>query len=206
MNRKHKILILLCVSFLLVALNGCGMKADKPDAVAKGDESTVSVADDGIYLTLYMSNENSDTLEQENQGTVTEPEEDLTTTMVTSIAQDALSVETIVTEYNQLVIESIYGKTVTVNAVQEKGHSAWVDFDSASVKALEIEPGCEGMLFYNLARSIDENLGDIDEIYFTMDGNQDFQLGHLWFEANRPFYSGLVPSESEESTGTVSPE
>lgn len=74
------------------------------------------------------------------------------------------------------------------------------------MQALELEQGSEGMLFYNLARSIDENLGDIDEIYFTMDGNQDFQLGHLWFEASRPFYSGMIPSESEDNAGSIGPE
>ena len=41
---------------------------------------------------------------------------------------------------DRLVIESIYAKTVVINDVQEKDNKAWVDFDSASVKALEIEP------------------------------------------------------------------
>lgn len=204
---KRWSMILLCISFLLVALSGCGAKVAESDVVSQEEGSTASVADNSIYLTLYLLDENIEAEQgTENMPSESDLEGDMTTTMVTSIDKDALSVETIVAEYNQLVIESIYAKTVVINDVQEKDNKAWVDFDSASVKALEIEPGSEGMLFYNLARSIDENMGDIDEIYFTMDGNQDFQLGHLWFEADRPFYTGTLPSENEDGAGSIGPE
>ena len=187
--------------FLLVVLSGCGAAADETQPV-ENDENSVQVAEDSVYITLYMPAENS----QEEQGNGQSEEEAITTTMVTAVAEDALSVETIVAEYNQLVVESLCGNTFVVNEVKEDNHKAWVDFDSASLQALELEQGSEGMLFYNLARSIDENLGDIDEIYFTMDGNQDFQLGHLWFEASRPFYSGMIPSENEDNAGSIGPE
>lgn len=207
MNKKRWSTVLLCISFLLIVLSGCGAKAAESDILPQEEENAVSAADDSIYLTLYLSDKTIES-EEDTESTTSgsEPETDMTATMVTSVAADALSVETIVAEYNQLVIENLYGKTVVVNDVREKDNKAWVDFDSASVKALEIASGSEGMLFYNLARSIDENMGDIDEIYFTMDGNKDFQLGHLWFEASRPFYSGLAPSESEDGAGNVSPE
>ena len=39
-------------------------------------------------------------------------------------------------------------------------------------------------------RSIEENLGDVHSVYLTMDGGNDFRLGHLWFVAEEPFYSG----------------
>ena len=201
MKRKKWSALLLCLCFLLVVLSGCGAAADETQPV-ENDENSVQVAEDSVYITLYMPAENS----QEEQGNGQSEEEAITTTMVTAVAEDALSVETIVAEYNQLVVESLCGTTFVVNEVKEENHKAWVDFDSASLQALELEQGSEGMLFYNLARSIDENLGDIDEIYFTMDGNQDFQLGHLWFEASRPFYSGMIPSESEDNAGSIGPE
>ena len=191
MKRKKWSALLFCLCFLLVVLSGCGTAADETQPV-ENDENSVQVAEDSVYITLYMPAENS--------------QEAITTTMVTAVAEDALSVETIVAEYNQLVVESLCGNTFVVNEVKEDNHKAWVDFDSASLQALELEQGSEGMLFYNLARSIDENLGDIDEIYFTMDGNQDFQLGHLWFEASRPFYSGMIPSENEDNAGSIGPE
>lgn len=194
-----------CALILFVLSAGCferrGTAADETQPV-ENDENSVQVAEDSVYITLYMPAENS----QEEQGNGQSEEEAITTTMVTAVAEDALSVETIVAEYNQLVVESLCGNTFVVNEVKEDNHKAWVDFDSASLQALELEQGSEGMLFYNLARSIDENLGDIDEIYFTMDGNQDFQLGHLWFEASRPFYSGMIPSESEDNAGSIGPE
>ena len=201
MKRKKWSALLFCLCFLLVVLSGCGAAADETQPV-ENDENSVQVAEDSVYITLYMPAENS----QEEQGNGQSEEEAITTTMVTAVAEDALSVETIVAEYNQLVVESLCGNTFVVNEVKEDNHKAWVDFDSASLQALELQQGSEGMLFYNLARSIDENLGDIDEIYFTMDGNQDFQLGHLWFEASRPFYSGMIPSENEDNAGSIGPE
>ncbi len=202
MERKKWSVFLFCLCFLLVVLSGCGAAADETQTV-ENDENSVQVAEDSVYITLYMPAENS----QEEQNNGQSEEEAITTTMVTAVEEDVLSVETIVAEYNQLVVESLCGTTFVVNEVKEENRKAWVDFDSASLQALELEQGSEGMLFYNLARSIDENLGDIDEIYFTMDGNQDFRLGHLWFEASRPFYSGMIPSESEDSAGgSIGPE
>lgn len=206
MRKKSLVGLLLCMGLLLVLFVGCGTEPAKTD-VAEEDLST-PVAEDSIYITLYLTDAfeegetNADGTEEGNA-----PQENLTTAIVTSVEKDALSAQTIVEEYNRLVIETAYGQQLAINTVQEAGRQVKVDFDSESVEALNIEPGYEGQLFYNLARSIDGNLGDVDEIYFTMDGGKDFTLGHLWFEADRPFYSGIVPIEGEEgSTGEAAPE
>lgn len=207
MRKKSLVGLLLCLGLLLILLVGCGAESAKTDAAE--EELPAPVAEDSIYITLYLT----DAFEEKEPNAVggteenDEPQENLTTAMVTSVDKDALSAQTIVEEYNRLIIETAYGRQLVVNTVQETGQQVKVDFDSESVEALEIEPGYEGQLFYNLARSIDENLGDVDEIYFTMDGGKDFTLGHLWFEADRPFYSGIVPIEGEEgSNGEAAPE
>ena len=118
---KRWSMILLCISFLLVALSGCGTKVAESDVVSQEEGSTASVADNSIYLTLYLLDENIEAEQgTENMPSESDSEGDMTTTMVTSIDKDALSVETIVAEYNQLVIESIYAKTVVINDVQER--------------------------------------------------------------------------------------
>ena len=207
MRKKSLVGLLLCLGLLLILLVGCGAESAKTDAAE--EDLPTPVAEDSIYITLYLT----DAFEEKEPNAVggteenDEPQENLTTAMVTSVDKDALSAQTIVEEYNRLIIETAYGRQLVVNTVQETGQQVKVDFDSESVEALEIEPGYEGQLFYNLARSIDDNLGDVDEIYFTMDGGKDFTLGHLWFEADRPFYSGIVLIEGEEgSNGEVAPE
>lgn len=207
MRKKSLVGLLLCLGLLLILLVGCGAESAKTDAAE--EDLPTPVAEDSIYITLYLT----DAFEEKEPNAVggteenDEPQENLTTAMVTSVDKDALSAQTIVEEYNRLIIETAYGRQLVVNTVQEAGQQVKVDFDSESVEALEIEPGYEGQLFYNLARSIDDNLGDVDEIYFTMDGGKDFTLGHLWFEADRPFYSGIVPIEGEEgSNGEAAPE
>ncbi len=207
MRKKNLVGLLLCLGLLLILLVGCGAESAKTDAAE--EDLPAPVAEDSIYITLYLT----DAFEEKDPNAVDgteehdELQENLTTAMVTSVDKDALSAQTIVEEYNRLIIETAYGRQLVVNTVQETGQQVKVDFDSESVKALEIEPGYEGQLFYNLARSIDDNLGDVDEIYFTMDGGKDFTLGHLWFEADRPFYSGIVPIEGEEgSNGEAVPE
>ena len=153
--------------------------------------------EDGVYVTLYMSSDMEDT-----EGNAAKPEDvdtldDLTTTIVTIVPEDSLNAETIAAEYNQLVITGMYGEAAVINEVKQEGNQVWVDFDSKSVTALQIEEGTEGQLFYHLARSITDNLGDVDDVYLTMDGGNDFRLAHLWFEASRPFYSGAMPVEGE---------
>jgi len=204
MGKKSFAAILLCVS-LLLALTGCN--AAKSETVPDQPEKIETpVADDSIYITLYIANPATE--EGSKEGTTesgvdpaasaVEESELATSVVVAAIDKDALSVERIVAEYNQMVIQSLYGTTLTVNAVRQEQDKAWVDLDSASVNALDIADGDEGTLFYNLARSIDVNMSDIDHIYLTMDGGKDFQLGHLWFEASRPFYSSIMPLEGDE--------
>lgn len=205
MKQKKLKVVLLCVSFLLIILSGCGSKTVE-STPADDDNTVVPAAEDNVYITLYLSNEINDS-EKDSHEADAEVSQNMTTTMVASIAKEDLSVDTIISEYNQMVVQSIYGKNFVVNEIKVSEQNAWVDFDSDSVEALGIEEGNEGQLFYNLARSIDENMGDIDEIYFTMDGGQDFRVGHLWFEANRPFYSGILPIESEDQpSGNIGPE
>ena len=207
MRKKCLVMLLLCMGLFMVLLTGCGTAPAQSEA-AEEDLRTPG-AEDSIYITLYLTDAFEELESNAGDGTEenTERQENLTTAMVTSVDKDALSAQTIVEEYNRLIIETAYGRQIVVNAVQEAGQQVKVDFDSESVETLGIEPGYEGQLFYNLARSIDDNLGDVDEIYFTMDGGKDFTLGHLWFEADRPFYSGIGPVEGEDSSnGQIGPE
>ena len=207
MRKKCLVMLLLCRGLFMVLLTGCGTAPAQSEAAE--EDLRTPVAEDSIYITLYLTDAFEELESNAGDGTEenTERQENLTTAMVTSVDKDALSAQTIVEEYNRLIIETAYGRQIVVNAVQEAGQQVKVDFDSESVETLGIEPGYEGQLFYNLARSIDDNLGDVDEIYFTMDGGKDFTLGHLWFEADRPFYSGIGPVEGEDSSnGQIGPE
>lgn len=207
MRKKCLVMLLLCMGLFMVLLTGCGTAPAQSEAAE--EDLRTPVAEDSIYITLYLTDAFEELESNAGDGTEenTERQENLTTAMVTSVDKDALSAQTIVEEYNRLIIETAYGRQIVVNAVQETGQQVKVDFDSESVETLGIEPGYEGQLFYNLARSIDDNLGDVDEIYFTMDGGKDFMLGHLWFEADRPFYSGIGPVEGEDSSnGKIGPE
>ena len=189
---KKKILcILLCIVFCMTAVTGCGndAKDDTVSAVGQSNTSQDNVQiKDGIYIMLYMLN--SDSWETEIDADTEDANAELTTTVVAEIAEKDLNAETIVNKYNEIVVQSMYGDLFTVNKVTKTDNKVIVDFDSASIEAIEIAEGEEGQLFYNLARSIDENLGDVNYVYLTMDGGKDFRLGHLWFAAEEPFYSG----------------
>lgn len=197
MKQKQRIALFLCMLLLITLPFGCSEKAQQPTEQPVSE----SAEEDGVYITLYLSNEMEDGAESGNGSSEVATLDDLTATMVTIVPEDSLNAETIVSEYNQLVIASLYGETVVVNGVKEEGNQVWVDFDSNSVAALPLEEGTEGQLFYHLARSITDNLGDIENVYLTMDGGKDFRLAHLWFEASRPFYSGSVPMEGEAVEG-----
>lgn len=207
MSHKYKagFLLNICVLMLCVltlCMFGCGK--EQPDAdLSETEQITEPAEEDSIYITLYLYDESEDVPES-TEGQKSDPNgvEGMNAVMVSTIGKDQLSAETIVSEYNRLIIASSYDEPLTVNEVREAGSQVWVDFDSESVKALQLEEGTEGQLFYNLARSIDDNLADVDDIYFTMDGGKDFTLGHLWFEADRPFYSSIVPLEGEEAAGS----
>ena len=194
-NRKKTIAILLCMVFMGLLLGGCGAAGSGQPAE---QDNLEPLEEDGVYITLYLTSDAEKT-ESSTSGVSGEVEtvDDLTTTMVTIVPEDSLNAETIVNEYNQMIISSLYGETVVINEVKTEGNQVWVDFDSKSLKALPLEEGTEGILFYHMARSITDNLGDVDDVFLTMDGGQDFRLAHLWFEASRPFYSGAMPVEGE---------
>ncbi len=194
-NRKKTIAILLCMVLMGLLLGGCGAAGSGQPAE---QDNLETLEEDGVYITLYLTSDAEET-ESDTSGVSDELEtvDDLTTTMVTIVPEDSLNAETIVNEYNQMIISSLYGETVVINEVKTAGNQVWVDFDSKSLKALPLEEGTEGILFYHMARSITDNLGDVDDVFLTMDGGQDFRLAHLWFEASRPFYSGAMPVEGE---------
>lgn len=197
MRQKQRIALFLCMLLLITLPLGCSKQPQQSTEQPVSE----SVEEDGVYITLYLPNEAEDGAESGNNAGEVATLDDLTATMVTIVPEDSLNAETIVSEYNQLVIVSLYGETVVVNGVKEEGNQVWVDFDSNSLAALPLEEGTEGQLFYHLARSITDNLGDIDNVYLTMDGGKDFRLAHLWFEASRPFYSGSVPMEGDAAEG-----
>lgn len=188
---------LLGVSLSAILFCGCSAVEQKQPPV---EETDVSAENDSVYLLLYLPEAFSEELEADDDANAPESG----STVVTAVSPDELSAASVVQAYNSLVIEPEYGKQIEILDVQEKDSQVWVDFDSESVENLGIEEGYEGQVFYNLARSIVANLNNVDEIYFTMDGGQDFTLRHLWFEASRPFYSGIVPLE--EYSAEVGPE
>ncbi len=194
------IAVLLCALFCMGAVTGCSN--DKADDSQKGAVSTLGNNDtaqqtepieDGVYIMLYMLNE--DSWETEIDADTEDADEELSTTVVAEISEKELNAKTITDKYNEIVVQSLYGDMFTINDVTKVENKVIIDFDSKSVKAVEITEGEEGQLFYNMARSIEENLGDVNYVYLTMDGGKDFQLGHLWFEAAQPFYSGREAAE-----------
>lgn len=197
-NKKQKIALLLCMALIMMLTAGCGAGESGQTAESDNLEALEALEEGGVYVTLYAASEleESDRSPSDVSGEI-ETVDDLTTTMVTIVPEDSLNAETIVNEYNQMVITSLYGETIVINEVKTEGNQVWVDFDSKSLKALPLEEGTEGILFYHMARSITDNLGDVDDVFLTMDGGQDFRLAHLWFEASRPFYSGAMPMEGE---------
>ncbi len=201
-KRNHqKLFVLLCMVLCILmcttALTGCGANNDKNNTVStvgEADKSQQSDSvEDGVYIMLYMLND--DSWETEIDADTEDADAELTTTLVAEISEKDLNAETIVAKYNEIVVQSLYGDVFTVNKVTKVDNKVIVDFDSDSVKSVEITEGEEGQLFYNLARSIDDNLGDVNAVYLTMDGGKDFRLGHLWFAAEDPFYSGIEVTE-----------
>lgn len=190
------IYILFCMIFCVMMMSGCNdtKKPDTVSTVGSSGESAVSEeVEDGIYIMLYMLN--ADSWDTEIDANVEDADAELTTTIVAEIAKKDLNAETIVKKYNEIVVQSLYGEVFTVNKVTKVDDSVIIDFDAASVENAGIVEGEEGQLFYNLARSIDDNLDDVNFVYFTMDDGKDFRLGHLWFAAEEPFYSGRRTAE-----------
>ena len=188
--------MMLCIMFCMMTVTGCGndKQENVVSTVGETDTSKQDTAiENGVYIMLYMLND--DSWETEIDADTGDADEELTTTVVAEISEADLNADTIVAKYNEIVVQSLYGEVFTVNQVVKTENKVIIDFDSASVQAVGITEGEEGPLFYNLARSIDENLGDVNDIYFTMDGGKDFRLGHLWFVADEPFYSGRRPAE-----------
>lgn len=198
-NHNHLYFIvcmILCVLLCMTAVTGC--ETDKQDdtisaSIENETQQNSEQIEDGIYIMLYMLNE--DSWETEINADTEDANAELTTTVVAEISEKDLSAETIVAKYNEIVVQSLYGEVFTVNKVAKTGDNVIIDFDSDSIEALGIAEGQEGQVFFNLARSIDENLGDVNHIYLTMDGGNDFRLGHLWFVAEEPFYSGRRQAE-----------
>ena len=198
MREKKTAVLLLAMFLLMLILGGCGAHGQSAEDAVQQETDAQSA--EGEYVMLYLTGLIEETEEDANGAPVT-------STMVAEIETEPATADAIADAYNRMVVETIYGQPMTINDVQQNGGTVKVDFDSKSVEALPIEEGTEGMVFYNLARSIDENLGDVDEIYFTMDGGKDFVLGHLWFESGRPFYSGRAPGDCEDlAAGEVPPE
>ena len=202
MRKQRGIYVLLVLGIFVLLLVGCGTT---PQASGKqnepGQQAVQEQTEDTMYITLYLSNE-LDTLTQSEGQEQRNDEENLNAVMVAEIPKDELSAKRVVEAYNQLVIGGAYPSMLEINDVTEKDQAVWVDFDSESIGALQLEEGTEGLLFYNLARSIYESIADLEGIYFTMDGGKDFKVGHLWFVADRPFYSGVVPTEGGEVSAT----
>lgn len=189
------ILLILCL-LCMMSMSGCSNEQDKDTVstvVNTDTQGQAETVEDGIYIMLYMLND--DSWETEINEETEDADAELTTTVVAEISEKDLNAETIITKYDEIVVQSLYGELFIVNKVTETGNKVIVDFDGESIVAIGITEGEEGQLFYNLARSIDENLGDISDIYFTMDGGKDFRLGHLWFTADQPFYSGRELAE-----------
>lgn len=187
---------LLCVLFCMTFMTGCKVEkmeeAEETVFIAESTEQSAQV-EDSIYIILYMLNE--DSWETEIHADIEDADAELTTRVVAEISEKDLNANTIVQKYNEIVVQSLYGEVFTVNTVTQTDSKVTIDFDSASMEAVGIVEGEEGQILYNLARSIDENLGDVNEVYLTMDGGNDFRLGHLWFSAAEPFYSGRSPKE-----------
>ncbi len=142
MSHKYKagFLLNICVLMLCVltlCMFGCGK--EQPDAdLSETEQITEPAEEDSIYITLYLYDESEDVPES-TEGQKSDPNgvEGMNAVMVSTIGKDQLSAETIVSEYNRLIIASSYDEPLTVNEVRESGSQVWVDFDSESVKALQ---------------------------------------------------------------------
>lgn len=106
-----------------------------------------------------------------------------------------ISVENVVTAYQSQVISGVYNQTLAINSMVVENGSLYLDFNAEDVGNLQLESGTEGNFFGDLARTIEANLPTIEQIFYTMDG-EDLVIGHLMFSKDEPFWYGVdVPQE-----------
>lgn len=113
MSHKYKagFLLNVCVLMLCVltlCMFGCGK--EQPDAdLSETEQITEPAEEDSIYITLYLYDESEDVPES-TEGQKSDPNgvEGRNAVRVSTIGKDQLSAETIVSEYNRLIIASSY--------------------------------------------------------------------------------------------------
>lgn len=179
MKKQLLLVLLLCCSLLNM---GCGQQAEEQSVAAPVVQEQGEPKTETTLIILYAY----------------DTAEDTTYTTVAEVATADFGLEAVVQAYDLNVIQGVYGKQIVMNEIKEipptdetaKDGKVYIDFDSESVNQLGLGSGSEGQFFGDLARSIDENLGYVDEIYYTMDGGKDFTTGHLWFAADQPFWYG----------------
>ena len=98
MRKKCLVMLLLCMGLFMVLLTGCGTAPAQSEAAE--EDLRTPVAEDSIYITLYLTDAFEELESNAGDGTEenTERQENLTTAMVTSVDKDALSAQTIVEE------------------------------------------------------------------------------------------------------------
>lgn len=171
-----KVFCLLTLFLLFIfSVTGCGQKEE---VAVQGQESSQVEQAETVLVVLYAY----------------DAVEDDTYTVVAEVDKETFGAKAIVEAYKKSVVQSIYGHELVINEIKEVAPSAvdaqdgkvYIDFDSMSV--IDWEDSLQGQFWGNLARSIDENLGYVDEIYYTMDGGKNFTVGHLRFQATEPFW------------------
>jgi hypothetical protein len=144
MNKKI-FCVLLCVLLCITALTGCGNdKTDDTVSTVGQNDTTQEIVqiEDGIYIMLYMLNENS--WNTEIDANTEDADAELSTTVVAEISEKDLNAETIVAKYNEIVVQSLYGEMFDVNKVTKIDDKVIIDFDADRVKAIDIVEGEEG--------------------------------------------------------------
>ncbi|MEE0085450.1 MAG: hypothetical protein UE068_14600, partial [Paludibacteraceae bacterium] len=144
MNKKI-FCVLLCILLCITALTGCGNdKTDDTVSTVGQNDTTQEIVqiEDGIYIMLYMLNENS--WDTEIDANTEDADAELSTTVVAEISEKDLNAETIVAKYNEIVVQSLYGEMFDVNKVTKIDDKVIIDFDADSVKAIDIVEGEEG--------------------------------------------------------------
>jgi hypothetical protein len=115
MNKKI-FCVLLCILLCITALTGCGNdKTDDTVSTVGQNDTTQEIVqiEDGIYIMLYMLNENS--WDTEIDANTEDADAELSTTVVAEISEKDLNAETIVAKYNEIVVQSLYGEMFDVN-------------------------------------------------------------------------------------------